>query len=68
MSSVLCDIDNLIIFPNFTAHNENKQQCVFDSPAQFSQSKLKFMNTLADKSKEEKFRIDVDVSLFLVIS
>ena len=34
----------------------------FDSPEQFCQSKLKFMNTLADKTKEEKFTIDINVS------
>lgn len=34
----------------------------FESPEQFSQSKLKFMNTLVGKTKEEKFTIDISVS------
>ncbi|XP_045169303.2 uncharacterized protein LOC123532031 [Mercenaria mercenaria] len=34
---------------------------VFDSPDQFSQSRLKFMNPMEDKSKEEKFSIDLDM-------
>lgn len=33
----------------------------FESPEQFSQSKLRFMNTLVDKTKEEKFAIDINV-------
>lgn len=41
------------------------EMSVFDSPDQFSQSGLKFMNSMMDKSKEEKFSIDIDVSLGL---
>lgn len=38
----------------------------FESPDQFSQSKLKFMNTLVDKTKEEKFAIDINVSVLIL--
>ncbi|KAL4222495.1 AT-rich interactive domain-containing protein 1B [Mactra antiquata] len=50
---------------NFDMTNKSaacvNQPFTLDSPDQFSQSKLKYMNTLADKSKEEKFRIDIDM-------
>ncbi|WAQ95084.1 ARI5B-like protein, partial [Mya arenaria] len=33
----------------------------FESPEQFSQSKLRFLNTMTDKTKEEKFTMDIDM-------
>ena len=35
---------------------------VTDSPNQFSQSKLNISSSMVNKTKEEKFKIDIDVS------
>ena len=36
-----------------------------DSPNQFSQSKLKISSSMMNVTKEEKFKIDIDVSHYL---
>ena len=47
-----------LYFLNFKGVPKN----VTDSPNQFSQSKLNISSSMVNKTKEEKFKIDIDVS------